>query len=422
MSNLGMDLALTAGDTDTLRRLAARQAEIAASAENRARRRAWLALDAGEEHRPMILAEADMIKDANFPLNTLPQACESALGRSLERQLRTTLWKFENLRDDRVVAPYWDLNWRVTVSGYGVDVVEHRVDSDVVLGAYNWEPALKDFERDFQRLRPRTYRVDRSATWALRDQLDKLFGDLLPVRIRGTFWWSVGLTTTAVRLVGMEGLMLMMVDNPAGLHRLMAFLRDDQLAYAEWLEREGLLSLNNESDYVGSGSCGFTVRLPAPDWTPDTPVRLRDLWVLAESQETVGVGPELFDEFVFRYQEPIVRRFGACYYGCCEPLHTRLPVVQRLANLRKVSVSAWADQSAMARTLRPETVFSRKPNPTLIGAGRFNEEAIRQDLRETLAIAAGRRLEIIMRTVPTLAGEPDRLARWVDIARREIGG
>jgi hypothetical protein len=164
------------------------------------------------------------------------------------------------------------------------------------------------------------------------------------------------------------------------------------------------------------------IRLLLDEWTPETPVRLRDLWVLAESQETVGVSPELFDEFVFQYQWPIVRRFGACYYGCCEPLHTRLSVIQRLANLRKVSVSAWADQAVMARELRPDIVFSRKPNPALIGAGRFNEEAIRQDLRETLEIAAGRRLEIIMRTVPTLADEPDRLARWVDIARGEIGG
>lgn len=49
MSHPDMNLAIPAGDTDTLRRLAARRAEIAASAGNRARRRDWLALDAGAE-------------------------------------------------------------------------------------------------------------------------------------------------------------------------------------------------------------------------------------------------------------------------------------------------------------------------------------------------------------------------------------
>ena len=32
-------------------------------------------------------------------------------------------------------------------------------------------------------------------------------------------------------LVGLEGLMLLMYDDPDGLHRLMAFLRDDHLAF-----------------------------------------------------------------------------------------------------------------------------------------------------------------------------------------------
>lgn len=127
----------------------------------------------------------------------------------------------------------------------------------------------------------------------------------------------------AIDLIGLENLMLAMYDNPAGLHRLMAFLRDDHLAFARWLEREGLLSLNNENDYIGSGSEGYTRDLPQPGWQPGDPVRLKDRWVLSESQETVGVGPELFEEFIFPYQLALAREFGKCYYGCCEPVNNR---------------------------------------------------------------------------------------------------
>jgi hypothetical protein len=151
---------------------------------------------------------------------------------------------------------------------------------------------------------------------------------------------TIGLTWKAIDLIGMEGLMLSMYDNPDGLHRLMAFLRDDELAFSNWLEEQELYSLNNENDYIGSGSMGYTAELPQ-DATRQagSPVREKDLWVLMESQETVGVGPELFEEFVFPYQLSIGERFGKTYYGCCEPLNNRWDIVKRIPNLARVAVS-----------------------------------------------------------------------------------
>ena len=64
--------------------------------------------------------------------------------------------------------------------------------------------------------------------------------------------------------------------------------------------------------------------------------------------------------------------------------------------------------------------YSRKPNPALISTERFDEDAIREDLRRTLRIAAGCNVEFIMKDVHTLAGHPERLARWVDLAREVI--
>ena len=40
---------------------------------------------------------------------------------------------------------------------------------------------------------------------------------------------------------------------PVPLHRLMAFLRDEFSWRMDWFERERLLTLNNQNDYVGSG-------------------------------------------------------------------------------------------------------------------------------------------------------------------------
>ena len=415
---------LTQHDVDVLRRLAERKAEIAADAVNLARKAAWYALDSGDGARPMVLAELGGLCDASHPVPPAALECRDEWARGLERSLRVEIYQFEHLGDDHVVEPRVCTGWRVDVSDYGVQAVVHHAEAaGGAMGARKWDAPIEEIDRDFHKLHPRTATVDREATGAAKARLEAVFGGILPVEVRGAFWWTMGLTWPAIDLIGLEGLMLKMYDDPPGLHRLMTFLRDDHLAFALWCEAEGLLTLNNENDYIGSGSMGYARDLPPPGHRDGEPARLADLWVLLESQETVGVGPELFEEFIFGYQLSLAERFGKCYYGCCEPVHNRWQVLRRLPNLARLSVSPWADEQYLAAEMGDRYVFSRKPNPTLVSTGRFDEAAIRADLRRTLDItsAHGCRVEIAMKDVHTLHAEPDRLARWVRLAREEIG-
>ncbi|GAH69318.1 unnamed protein product, partial [marine sediment metagenome] len=253
----------------------------------------------------------------------MPEAnltCEGEWARNLERGFRLCLFQHDHVGDDFVVEPLYNCIWRTRVSDYGVWAEKRHGDNDGRLGSYVWDAPLKDLRKDFDKLHPRTFSVDRDATFAYKAALEELLDGILPVRIRGAFWWTLGLTWQAIDLIGLENLMLFMYDDPDGLHRLMAFLRDDHIAHVEWCEAEGLLTLNNENDYTGSGSLGYTPELPQSDWAEADRVRAKDLWVLSESQETVGVSPEMFAEFVLPYQLPIVERFGLTYYGCCEPV------------------------------------------------------------------------------------------------------
>jgi hypothetical protein len=283
-------------DIDVLRGLAERKMRLAFDPINLERKAQWYRHDAGEAGRPMILAEAGGV----VPDPVLE--CAHPWARGVESGLRFEQYQFDVLRDDHVIEPYLNTNWKIEAGDYGVQSVQHKADNDGRLGARRWDPPIKDLDRDWDKLKPRTFSVDRRATFDEMEKLETAFGASAPIRLRGGFWWTLGMTITAIDLIGMENLMLFMFDNPAGLHRLMAFLRDDHLACAEWLENNGLLSLNNENDYIGSGSEGHTRALPQPDWQPGAPVRLKDLWVLLESQETVGVGPDLFEEFIFPYQ------------------------------------------------------------------------------------------------------------------------
>jgi hypothetical protein len=334
--------------------------------------------------------------------------------------LRDRVFYFEQIGDDAIIMPRVTCGHTIRSTGYGVEVRYERGDDGHGHGSRRWDAPLRDLPADLAKLRPRTFERDVEATDAERERLEGVFEGVLRVERRSGYWWTTGLTGVAITLVGLEGFMLAMVDQPEGLHALMAFLRDDHAGMLDWYEREGLLTPNNEDDYIGSGGCGWTDRLPQLDYVAGRPARIRDLWGLSESQETVGVSPEMFAEFVFPYQLPLISRFGFACYGCCEPVDGRWHVVRRIPNLRRVSISPWSNPARMAEALGRRYVFSRKPNPSHISTPEWNEAVIRQELRETLAATRGLNVELVMKDVHTLAGDRSRLGRWTRIAREVI--
>lgn len=410
--------AVTATDTAILRELAKRVAEIAADPVMDARKQLITQLNGLHAERPVIIAEIQGVLDEVLPLAAL--TCEGEWARGMERWLRQKIFYYEQVGDDSFILPRVYYGHVVRDSGYGVHEVTHRGDDGAGHGSICWDAPLQNLPEDLQKLHVRTFQYDAEATQQGKMLLEETFGGILEVVNRSWFWWTQGLTWEAIRLIGLEGLMLAMYDQPEGLHALMAFLRDDHLQRLDWFEQAGLLTLNNEDDYVGSGGVGCTDALPQADYQPGAGVRIKDLWGLSESQETVGVSPELFAEFIFPYQLPLISRFGLACYGCCEPIDSRWHYVKQIPNLRRVSISPWSNPAKMAEHLGANYIFSRKPNPSLISTTEWDEAIIRRELRETLRVTRGMNVELVMKDVHTLAQQPWRMGRWVQIAREVI--
>lgn len=413
----GLDWIVQPGDREILMGLAERVRTIADSPRNQEVRRRWYMHDECKGERPLLLTETD--GGLQMVLPDFQPRCQEGWAKWQEYMLVNTLCHVETIRDDWPVEPWVRTSWNLKISDYGVPFHSTNPEAQEVRGAYHIDAVLKDLDTEFQRLTPRTYEVDRPQSLAVKKFLEDFYSGILTVHMRGLPVWTLGITGTAIQFVSLEGLMLKMYDQPEGLHRLMSFLSQQNLALLRWLEREQLLSLNNADDYIGSGSRGYTRALPQPDAAPGSPARIRDMWGLLESQETVSVGPDQYAEFVFPYENAIAKELGRVYYGCCEPVNTRWHVLKNMANLKRISVSPWCDQRFMARELGNRYVYSRKPNPSLISTEVFDESLIRADLRETMQLAKAHScsLEIAMKDVHTLHGEPDRLTRWVKIAR-----
>lgn len=376
----------------------------------------WTAHNDLKNSRPMILLE--LIGLGPELANALTLECEGDYARDIESSLAAKIFAHEQVNDDSVVDSKILVNWDVHTSNYGVDLKENRItDSNGRSVGFHFDIAIKDLKNEFNRLKKRSFTVDRESTYEKVEHLREVYDGILDVEIGGSFWWTQGMTLEAVMLIGLEKLMLNMYDEPDALHQLMQFILEDHISYARWLERENLLSLNNGNSYIGSGSRGYTGTLPLDDYAKGTPVRLKDLWVLLESQETVGVSPEMFGEFIFPYQKELSKLFGLTYYGCCEPLNNRWNYVNKIENLRSVSISPWCNEEVMGVECKDRYVYSRKPSPTMLSMESIDEKAIYLDIENTMRMADGCNIEIVMKDLHTVHGDLSRVKRWVDIAR-----
>ena len=192
---------------------------------------------------------------------------------------------------------------------------------------------------------------------------------------------------------------------------------DDWLEFLSEIEARGLVAQNTDASYVGQDSYGYSRQLAE---VGARQASFADGWGYANSQETVGISPQMFDEVFFPSIARYAARFGLFAFGCCEPVHPLWErSLSRLPNLRKVSVSPWCDEEAIAGYIRGKgIVYHRKPSPNGFAAAQWDEEALRAQIAKTARAARGCPLEITFRDITTVHGDPTRLGKAVEIARR----
>ena len=404
-------LSIEKNDREVLRNLATRVREIADRPLEREKRLLWTRHNMLLTRRPVIFCDPE--NGWNEIITSEMMKCTGDLARRWEMVLRKEIFWAESIKDDKVIEPYFDIGYTFSDNGWGLDT-KFRGGGG---GSYVWESPIKDLE-DIKRIKHPEIEVDYRTTDEAVELAIEVFNEILQVRLTGRWWWTLGLTMDLAFLRGLENIMLDMVDNKEMIHSLMKTLCDGTLQKLDFLEKNGLLS-SNVDRYVGSGGFGYTEELSGTA-IENRNISPNDMWGFAESQETGSVSPEMYEEFVFRYQLPILEKFGLNCYGCCEPLDKRWQIVRRVPNLRRVSISPWSDLARMAENLQDDYIFSMKPAPSDLAVPVIDKDAIRRKIRNALKITDGCILEIIMKDNHTLGNNPDNLISWVRIARDEI--
>jgi hypothetical protein len=400
-------------DRERLRHLAERVAGLASRKREEEKRTLWYAHNALKTTRPVVLCDPE--NGWNEIVTGDLIRCEGDLARRWEVVLLKEIFWGESILDDRPIEPRFYVGYTYGEGGWGVDL---DYIGGIDGGAYTWSTPVRELE-DVAKLRYPSIEVDYKTTLYTYALAADVFDGILEVRMRQNWWWSFGFTVDLIRMIGLTQMMIYMIDKPDLIHLLMGFISGGFMKRCDWLEEQGLLYLNNDDSYIGSGAIGYCRDIPRRDVTGDN-VRTVDMWGHCESQESVGVSPAMFEEFIYRYQLPVMERFGLNCYGCCEPVDARWHILKNIPKLRRLSVSAWADRAKMAEYLEDNYVYSWKPNPALLAVPHLDEDQARSYVRETLEAAKGCVLEIVMKDNHTIGNNPDNVINWVKVVRSEI--
>lgn len=400
----------SASDTGILRDLAARYMDVCRKDVQRERRKLWRRHNSLKRTRPLIYVRA-------FAFDELPQSrciCRDPFLREFEYQLRHNLF-WDSLNDDSIFEPWINISAVHRCSGWGVDI-PRRV-SDDPRGSYKLDYPVK-LPGDIEKLRAPWHEIDEAGTEARAARLQEAIGGLVPINIDRSpayWWWAGDISTCLGALRGIEHFMLDMTDNPEWLDRLVAFIGG------------GILRVHEQAEAAGDWgrSSHWNQAMPYAEELPDPAAnaggaRRRELWGFMAAQEFTAVSPEMHNDFLLRYQMPILREFGLVAYGCCEDLTRKIGMLRQIPNLRRIAVSPFADVAKCAEQIGTDYVLSYRPSPTDMVGYDFNPERIRRILTRDLRACRNCHADITLKDVETVQGDPDRVRRWVELARDVI--
>jgi hypothetical protein len=406
-------------ETKVLRRLGERLAEIAALPIQQVTASNWRALNGLRPVKPLVWVDEipwhEMDVNGELRLETT-----SAWARYHEWELRKLIYQWEHMPADMVVEPVAYSPLVVSNTGFGftedTDVVVTDTASTIV--SRHYKPQLRNDE-DLERLRVPVVTHDSAASEQQYQQLRQIMGGALEVKKRGAngFCFVIFPWDMLAQWWGLQELLVDLHDRPEFVHKAIDKMVNACLSTIDQLEAQDLLTLNNAYHRIGSGGLGYTDELPPEGFDPDH-VRAKDLWIGVAAQLFSCVSPRMHWEFALQYELRILNRFGLTYYGCCDPLHRKMAMLERVPNLRKVSMNFLVNVDEAVGSVGNRYVFSYKPHPAVFATGTWDLDHARQELATVLAKAKahGCFVEVIMKDISTVQYQPQRLWEWARMA------
>ena len=413
MSDLTFNFNLTEHDTKIMRDLAARYFEAAYSDINNERWELHRAVNDLNMIRPVVLLNeipwSELIDHPELQCQVQNEDLKGA-----EYYFRTKLFQWKYFPGDMVLEPYFPVWKRVNIGSIGIEVEEDTIATDENNGIVSHEyHDMLATDEAVDALHAPEVTYDEEATNREFFLLGEVFGDILPVKKVGqnrtyTMWDDIS------RYRGVTDLLMDLVMRPEFTHKLMRKMTDIQISIRDQFVEKNLFNPFATDLHC---TCHKVSDLPSKDFDP-AHVTAADCWGRSTAQIFASVSPEMHEEFEIEYMKEVMEPFGLVYYGCCEPLHDKIDIVEKLPHLRKISITPWADVDVAAEKIGKKYVLANKPQPSNLSTPHLDKQVIKDELSHVLAACKRNScsVDIVLKDISSIGRNLQNLIDWEQTA------
>jgi hypothetical protein len=404
-------------DISLLRELGKQLAAIAALPVQAEKIALWKDHNTLKPGRPMVTIDQLPWHEINRS-GEMNLECSDDFLRQIEYRIRQLLYRWNHFPVDMVVENFIDIPMTIHNLNYGYKIVEETLATDTEndIVSHNYLDQAGS-EEALRALTPDKLRVDRDTDAKHLEMANEIFQSIIPVRLKG-IEFHAGVWDRIAQARSVDKILWDIVDRPDFSRKVVEKFVDLSMQTLDQCEQLGILDADLQ--YVHCTGA-YTDDLPADGFDPEKP-RANDTWAFGMAQIFSTVSPEMHDEYEIDLVSPLYQRFGLLYYGCCEPLDRKIDIIRKLQNVRKISISPWADIDNAAENIGEDYVYSSKPNPSFI-ANSFMEDAIKDQTQHVLKACRENNctVELILKDISTVGNNLEYLDRWADTVMALVG-
>jgi hypothetical protein len=395
-------------EQEKLREWAKKYAEIAAHSANAERLARATAANDLTPGRPVVWLHELPWHELDID-GQLKCECVNPFAREMEQHFRNELYRWQHIQADMVAENCYTIRKAIGYGTMGLDVEENlaAIDEHNSVVSHFYLDQLDTMEK-VEALRQPIITHDAALDAAKVAAAEEVLHGILPVRTMGMPVYHAPWDRIP-RFRGVMPMLMDLADKPELMHATIKKFTEFGLGNMLQMEKLGLLDREITDVHC---TPPFTNDLPTPP--EGQPAKLENVWFRGMAQIFTEISPAMLEEFDLAYMRPLMARCGLVYYGCCEALERKIPLLLDIPNLRKIGVSPQAHPEKCAEQIGNKYVYAFKPNPAFV-AGSFDEDIVRREATRVVetCLAHGCPYEFVLKDISTVGYKPENLIRWV---------
>lgn len=364
--------------------------------------------------RPVVLIDEIPWHEMNID-DELTLLCQDERNRNIEFFFRCTLYRWKHMRADMVLPLYFRVQKVIRSTGNGVSRTNN--ENEASAKSHTYVDQLQNDE-DINKITFETITYDEVATKKYYCEMADIFGDILPVKITGeATGHGLGCKSMddIVSMKGLDTLFFDFIERPEFLHKIMNRLTD---VFLDKIRQYNELELFDTDAHYNHCTSALTNDLLPDHMHPNS----KGVWGRGLAQILGSVSPSMQEEFDTQYMAKAMEPFGLVYFGCCEPLHNKIDILEQIPNLRKISITPWADVDIATEIMGNRYVVASKPNPSALALAELDENNVRKEIQKIVSACRrnGCSADLVLKDITTVCNKPLNLFKWQQIAMEVV--